>query len=700
MADVITRFKLETTQYDSKLRDASRQLADYAREANYAGKEFGTFSKEQEDAARSLGGIATSAKTAKEKVGELVNAYNTVAKAYNKLTEEQRQSDYGKAMAESLNTLKGRIGEAKKELYDLGNEGEKTGSIMGELSKKFTINIDALKLLDIGLKAANGALSVAKDAFFSSEQNIDEWGRIVASAKSLYNGFLNALNTGDISGYLSRIDDIVNAARTAYNELDRLGTMRTIQAPQMSAQQAENDRIRMMLQTGRGIASANGSLLDRLLGIRNGNQLSPEVLRVLEKTLEQGVNNTVQLVKNEVEQSTKSIDAIYKSLALTNGMSLADFRQGTSSMAELDKRIEGAKAYRQWANENSYVDTATGAYRTLRGNPYANFRGWEAFLDDSKEFKDLIALIVQRDQQMSQMYSMQGQAYRAMNRMEGITVRGIMGGGGSSSGRGGAGNNTSTATRELTGLIEIQEAKINDLRKAWSQAATEEGIAEYRRQLIMAKIEMDELKGKSVGGISISGLMSEQLRKDQAAFRNQKLNVRTVDREGQTVSVGQTLGSLAGGMSQIAGGIEQLGIDIPEGFNKAIGVMQAVAAILTGISTVVTIIAAIQGTKAVPIIGWALARGGVVKAAGGYQVPGNNYSNDMVPALLNSGELVLNKAQQGNLAAQLSGGQGGYAAQPYVNGEMILLGTNNYLGRSGQGEVVTTKMLKSMGLMK
>lgn len=72
----------------------------------------------------------------------------------------------------------------------------------------------------------------------------------------------------------------------------------------------------------------------------------------------------------------------------------------------------------------------------------------------------------------------------------------------------------------------------------------------------------------------------------------------------------------------------------------------------------------------------------------------------MVPALLNSGELVLNKAQQGNLAAQLSGGQGGYAAQPYVNGEMILLGTNNYLGRSGQGEVVTTKMLKSMGLIK
>ena len=40
MADVITRFKLETTQYDSKLRDTSKGLAEFTRQATQAGNKF------------------------------------------------------------------------------------------------------------------------------------------------------------------------------------------------------------------------------------------------------------------------------------------------------------------------------------------------------------------------------------------------------------------------------------------------------------------------------------------------------------------------------------------------------------------------------------------------------------------------------------------------------------------------------------
>jgi hypothetical protein len=47
---------------------------------------------------------------------------------------------------------------------------------------------------------------------------------VVESSHSLYTGFLNALNTGDISGYLSNISQIVKAARDAYDALDNLGT--------------------------------------------------------------------------------------------------------------------------------------------------------------------------------------------------------------------------------------------------------------------------------------------------------------------------------------------------------------------------------------------------------------------------------------------------------------------------------------------
>lgn len=121
MAEVITRFKLETTQYDSKLRNAAKELSEFAKDASKAGNEFSKFTKGNVEAARAFGSISTSATNAKDKVKELVGAYNDMAKAYNNLTAEQQKSDFGKAMAESMDKLKVRIREAKQEMQGLAN---------------------------------------------------------------------------------------------------------------------------------------------------------------------------------------------------------------------------------------------------------------------------------------------------------------------------------------------------------------------------------------------------------------------------------------------------------------------------------------------------------------------------------------------------------------------------------------------------
>ena len=85
------------------------------------------------------------------------------------------------------------------------------------------------------------------------------------------------------------------------------------------------------------------------------------------------------------------------------------------------------------------------------------------------------------------------------------------------------------------------------------------------------------------------------------------------------------------------------------------------------------------------------ANGGVIHAASGYTVPGNNFSGDMVPAMLNSGELVLNRAQQGNLASQLEGGGlSNLNLSAEIRGEQIRLVMNNNGRRTGRGEVVQT----------
>ena len=100
--------------------------------------------------------------------------------------------------------------------------------MLDKLSSAFGVNIGQLTKFGGLVGVATTALGVAKDAFFASEANIDAWQSTVESAESVYTSFLTAINNGDISGFLSRIDQIVQAAREAYNELDTLGTMRTV----------------------------------------------------------------------------------------------------------------------------------------------------------------------------------------------------------------------------------------------------------------------------------------------------------------------------------------------------------------------------------------------------------------------------------------------------------------------------------------
>jgi hypothetical protein len=79
--------------------------------------------------------------------------------------------------------------------------------------------------------------------------------------------------------------------------------------------------------------------------------------------------------------------------------------------------------------------------------------------------------------------------------------------------------------------------------------------------------------------------------------------------------------------------------------------------------------------------------------ANGGIVQGKSYSGDNVgPVMLDAGEVVLNHAQSAQLAQELEGGRvEGMSGTPYVTGEQIFLGLNNYLKGAGYGQLVTSK---------
>lgn len=169
--DVITRFKLETTAYDSKLRDASRNLADYGKTATAAGKEFDKFTKSNADAARALGDISTSSTNTKDKVKELVSAYNEAARAYNTLSKEQQNSEWARGLSESLTKLSQRIREAKQELQDIGNSsGGNVGGLFGGGKLDGMLQVFGGNLMT---KAAGMAVGLASEIGDAVKQGIE-----------------------------------------------------------------------------------------------------------------------------------------------------------------------------------------------------------------------------------------------------------------------------------------------------------------------------------------------------------------------------------------------------------------------------------------------------------------------------------------------------------------------------------------------
>lgn len=793
MADSILRLQVESQEYDAKLKRATEGLQRYVDGCRKVGGTLEVVEKETLDYVKAIGQMETVSRSATGKLAEMKKTFTELSMQYKQMTDAERQSPMGKALSQSLDQLNGRIAETKKQMDEVSrdmNGGGGLGGALDALAGKFGVNIQQLAGWGAALAAAKTALDTAKDAFFASEETVDEWGRTMASAGSLYEGFLNAINTGDISGYLDRIDQISTAAKAAYNELDRLGTMKTIQAPQMVRQETENQRMRTMLMTGRYIAPADGRPAAE--GMKTGDLLSPAQIKNIERHLQNGMQTIVGLTKNELSQTGRAIDAYYNKLAKQNGISMDEFRKGTASMEAYENRLSMAQKYRQFESAHTTLrqvynpqtaDYETKPYRDNVANPYAKYRGWEVFRVDKigeNSYNDLVGLIRQQQQQTGQLYSTIGQSYRTINRVEGVTPSKLL--------HGGSGSHiikTEVTEKELS--IQQQISKL----ETEAYTATEERrkeiaklIQQLDKELEKQKAIRDELHGirqetvEIVQGTNIQtaagmgsylSILKEQQGKAQYgsaeynALNAQIADVNTLNNlmkesvtagvdsgifdaadelgrdfwtrameggvenidwqsivdkinekrkeagldaikldfvtgnvsidKGKESGVKQTtekhenqIGKVVSGMTSITNSLQHIGVEIPEGFNKVINIMNIIQSVLAMIQASKAAGAAGSFLSNIPILGglfglFGAANGGVVHAANGFSgiVPGNLMSGDQIPALLNSGEVVLNRAQAGVLASDMRQGSIGYEGrtQAVIESDQIKLVLRN-----------------------
>ena len=521
---------------------------------------------------------------------------------------------------------------------------------------------------------------MAKDAFFQSESGIDEWGRTVEGAKGAYNVFLDTLNNGNWSNFFENLQTAIKGGRDLYDIFDRLGSIKSNNAAAIAIVQQQIAQLRLAKQQGENVDAQLKEATARLAQLQKqsitagkaaGNKSAFEVIR-------NGVNSVGGAGVNDATINYV-IDRIMK-----NGQS--EFDKFKNNYQILQQK--GMVTRTQTIND-SQGGTYERQYKVFDIN---------ALTKEQQKQYSLAKAITEGETRIQKGIAAYAQAVQEGTASAREEFKGnryaLQGSGGGSGKKSGSGSGTDVQTYAANS-ITAQTKLVQELTKQWNDAS-EEMRTGYLYQLIEAEDKLKWMKAEQqalrdiktngeVKGISPVGL-SDQLFKGKTLKELQgvKLELK-LPKEKTEASFTKEVGAMAGGISQMVGGIEALGIELPEGLKGAVEGIGSLISIVSGIATVVTAIEAL--TAADTIIPF--ARGGIVHAANGF-VPGNNYSGDMIPAALNAGELVLNRAQQGNLASQLQGGgMGGWKLTTKLAGTDLLVSLERTLQKQGYGRLAT-----------
>lgn len=754
MAQSVLKLVVDDKEYEASLKRAKAGMQDLQQSLQAAGKTFDQVDQSVVDYAKAIGNMATVSQTAKGKLNEMTSTFTELSVQYKQLTDEEKNSPFGKALAESLDTLKGRIIDSKRELDDVksslsetASEGSKTGGIMEQLKNKFTLNIDALKVFDVALKAGKLALNTFKGAIESTEAGHDALARAIAVTDNVTNQFLRSLATADFSNFLTGMQDIINKTIEAYNAMDEFESYAARFQPW---QQAKESEIQAKMMQARA-AKAKGE-----------NDRAEQLNKEAKDLIDELAKSTQAYGKKQTEGGYATIRSLMGAVDISN--------EEIAWYADPKNWEEAKQKAQEYADVQAKIDkladssiTATSYDQRTRTENQKRINDYKAYLQKRQDLRQAYTMMNLRDsgdsEEAQQLRSALSNIYGntlANSRIESLRARadrieGVLdkaGLGGKSGGVGGAGTVTPPA---VIGSIDEQTKKVQELQKAWRAAADDDSRAKYAQQIQDAQAVLNrmtstihvgsvkdlnaqlselrkkqeeatstrewesynerikqttrlvkEMKGElglssttlsRIGNVSAAtGIGSDWVRNRQKQLQSaklpvQKLQVNSEQDDGKSFS--EVYGQMTSSLSTIASGVEQLGIKIPDSINQVLGAMQGISTILSGIASLV---AAIEAISTIDTLIPGFAGGGVAKAAKGLVVPGRHFSGDMMPAMLNSGETVLSSAQTNAVVSQLQhSGLSNLHLSTELSGEAIRIVLNNNNRRRGKGEVVTTK---------
>ena len=785
MADSILRLRVDSQEYDNKLKRAAEGIQRYAEGCRKAGGTLEHLDDGVEQFVKELGKMETTSRSAKGQLGEMTKSFTDLSMVYKRLTDQEKQSPFGIALAQSLDQLKTRVQSAKQDIDDIHKSlnGATSGGGGGLFGGG---KLDGMLQVFGGNLMTKGASMLA--GFASEIGNCIEQGiELARQGEGIHIAF-NRLNQ---PGLLDNLREATHGtvtnlelmkAAVKFNDfklpLDQLGTMLAFAQKKAKDTGQSVDYMVDSIVTGLGRKSL--MILDNLglsaAEIRDKMKETGDMTKAVGEIIRDQMSKAGDYVETAADRAQQA------NVNLTNAMTrLGETFQPLTDTANnmwtsikigaldllntavtplINALTEAGRIRSQYASQGG--DTRVnrqlerlGNIHTMqyRRNTYnaqlrnydSQINSYQQYLNDYKTWEaskrngspnvgayDRMQAFKKGHNLSSYMYSDVKEQLEVFKKMRAEYVMGAKtiindnpapsptsttttntpSGGGSGT----------TTQRDMTEMQSNQQ-RINELTQEYvniSDQSTDAVIArqeEIRKEISLLEARNNTLKlyalqaqGKFLGGnVQTSGLEGSQFRGFAAADLNIGLDNSIVNNAEQfeklgkgsanswrdaanaVSAVGQSLQSIDDPSAKIAGMVAQAIATIAQGFSTATstsaagGIYAWIASLATGAAAMLTAIGTIHSATG-------YAQGGIVK--------GNSYSGDNVGGLvdgshlvgLNAGELVLTKAQTNSIASQLSSERRGGNAQPYVTGDIIFLGLQNYLQANGYGQLMTTKM--------
>lgn len=583
-------------------------------------------------------------------------------------------------------------------------------------------------VLGIAVTASEGFNKVMN----SSQTLGDEYARTMDGLKGGVDQFFYSIGSGDWTPFMNGLSETIRLAREAYNAMDQLGNTK------MSFSYFD---------------AKNQAIVQEQITILKDKDSTEEQKKAARKLLDKTLKDQDEIVGQYKRRSNNAVQAMVKAAIGLDGVDVSGIdidkvlKLDVSSAGD-EQKAQLAKQYKDFVDEYDRLKAKFTTYETVGSGMNVHTVATtdakalgEAISPMLAKYQDAIqynAILVKKsDEWLQNLINVSAAAEAAGRNLSSMTKAANRA---SQSGTGG----NSPKEKPKEGSIAWYDSEISDLNKKLiaetdmqARATIQATINELEQKKVKLKFVVDQEAFKIAHGEMKDGALpipikptydkvpthgkngkDFKLPKHDPLFKKEDIDLNQEYAES-LANISGVVGSMSGLFDDNTASVLQWGVSFLSTVGQAIpkilemsGVKQAdtivtnentTAELANGASKV------ISAHAGIPFVGIALGLAGVAaiiaamssmpKYATGGIVPGTSFTGDKVPALLNSGEMILNGSQQSNLFRMLNSGLYGSLSQKItpsgnddirlysdveIKGDRIFLALHNHIKKTGK----------------